>query len=77
MVGKRTGRPLGITQDAGFAAQTGYPTVDNTEINVPIGYLVNPGSVCYVACPNCNMEVHIRKKFEYVVLGLLRNVVQW
>ena len=22
---------------------------------------VNPGPACYVACPNCNMLVHIRK----------------
>ena len=23
---------------------------------------VNPGPACYVACPHCNMQVHIRKK---------------
>ena len=38
VVGKRTGRPLGTTQDAGFAASTGHPTADNNiEMNVLIG----------------------------------------
>ena len=61
-VGKRSGQPLSTTQDAGLAVSTGHPTFHNTEMNVPIGHPVNPGSGCYVACPNCNMQVHIRKK---------------
>ena len=37
---------------------------------------VNPGPAFHVACPMCNMQVHIRKKICVVVIGLLRNVVQ-
>ena len=37
-VGKRTGRPLGTTRDAGFTSSTGHPTADiDVELNVPIG----------------------------------------
>ena len=59
---KRSGRPLSTTQDARFAASIGHPTVDNTEMNVPIGHTVNPGPGCHVECSNCYMQVHIRKK---------------
>ena len=30
---------------------------------------LNPGPGCYVMCPNCNVQVHIRKKLVIVVIG--------
>ena len=35
---------------------------------------LNPGPGCYVMCPNCNVQVHIRKKLVIVVIGFLKNV---
>ena len=33
---------------------------------------LNPGPGCYVMCPNCNVQVHIRKKLVIVVIGFLK-----
>ena len=35
---------------------------------------LNPGPGCYVMCPNCNIQVHIRKKLVNVVIGFLKNM---
>ena len=37
---------------------------------------VNPGPF-YTVCPNCNIQVHVRKKLVNVVISFLENMESW
>ena len=86
------GCPVGTTRDAGFSSSTGHPTANvDIELNVPSGRPVGTTTdagfnastgdptanvVCYVTCPDCNIQVHIRKKICVCGYRLIKNVVQ-